>query len=642
MSREGPRRGAGDEGYGPEGAPLDGARLLDAARGEHRAGRAAAAEALYLEVIRTVPADAAPARHLLGVLYAQTGRAAQAVEQIAVAARLEPGNAMFLNHLGNACLAAGRPEEATAAYRDALALRPDFAEAHFNLGNALHHQGKLREAADGYRRALALEPTAVLAHVNLGVTLQQLADYPAAIAAFRSALALDPRSFDAHYNLGVALAAAGRVEEAIAAYRAALAVAPDAPWAHLNLGRLLNQEQQPGPAIAHYERAIALDPGLAVAHNNLGIALRALGRVEEAIASYRRALALQPDYVEAYSNLGNALRDRGQRAEAEAAYRKAIALRPDFVEAYFNLASCCESREESFAYFMRHAELAYGRASPAAGGAEPVSPVRAKHDLEQLDHLIEAGIVLEEAVRIRAAVGGDPSAAGLVGTLFHIEGGERLATPAINPTNDTAAIERRWTESRPNIVVIDDFLTPEALRAMQRFCWGSTMWRKEYANGYLSARPESGFATPLLLQIGEELRARFPGIFRDHALEELWAFKYDSRLSGTGIHADFAAVNVNFWITPDEANLDPAHGGLIVWDVPAPLEWDFQTYNANEGAMRDFLARSGATSMTVPYRANRAIIFDSDLFHETDRITFKEGYQNRRINVTYLYGYREK
>ena len=45
--------------------------------------------------------------------------------------------------------------------------------------------------------------------------------------------------------------------------------------------------------------------------------------------------------------------------------------------------------------------------------------------------------------------------------------------------------------------------------------------------------------------------------------------------------------------------------------------------------------------MTVPYRANRAVIFDSDLFHETDVISFKPGYENRRINVTLLFGRRQ-
>ena len=42
----------------------------------------------------------------------------------------------------------------------------------------------------------------------------------------------------------------------------------------------------------------------------------------------------------------------------------------------------------------------------------------------------------------------------------------------------------------------------------------------------------------------------------------------------------------------------------------------------------------------MPHRQNRAVIFDSDLFHQTDTIAFADGYLNRRINVTMLYGRR--
>ena len=152
--------------------------------------------------------------------------------------------------------------------------------------------------------------------------------------------------------------------------------------------------------------------------------------------------------------------------------------------------------------------------------------------------------------------------------------------------------------------------------------------------------PQDGFAAPLLAQIGEELATIYAGIFDGHPLLQLWAFKYDSGLTGINLHADFAAVNVNFWITPDSANLDPEHGGLVVWDKAAPLDWDFETYNNDEAAMRRFLQDSGAKAVTIPYRANRAVIFDSDLLHQTDEIRFREGYENRRINVTYLYGWR--
>jgi hypothetical protein len=214
---------------------------------------------------------------------------------------------------------------------------------------------------------------------------------------------------------------------------------------------------------------------------------------------------------------------------------------------------------------------------------------------------------------------------------------------AVNWDNSRGDIAARWQSSSPQIAVIDDVLADEALDGIRRYCWRSTIWHQAFPNGYLGAMPEHGFACPLIAQIADELRSTYPAIVGDHPLLRWWGFKYDSRLRGINVHADFAAVNVNFWITPDEANLDPESGGLVIWDTPAPLDWGFNQYNnPNAGPrIREFLAQTGAKSITVPYRANRAVIFDSDLFHETDRITFKEGYLNRRINITMLYGSRE-
>lgn len=80
----------------------------------------------------------------------------------------------------------------------------------------------------------------------------------------------------------------------------------------------------------------------------------------------------------------------------------------------------------------------------------------------------------------------------------------------------------------------------------------------------------------------------------------------------------------------------------MIWDVAAPLDWALDKFNNDNGAIRDFLARNGSRPIRVPYRANRAVIFDSDLFHQTDTIRFKDGYRNRRINVTQLFGLRDR
>jgi tetratricopeptide (TPR) repeat protein len=336
--------------------------------------------------------------------------------------------------------------------------------------------------------------------------------------------------------------------------------------------------------------------------------------MQEALVSVEKALALQPGHVEAWNNRGAALRALKRSNEAEESFGRALALKPDHIPTMRNMAALlCETFrvEEGLALYARQAAL-----QPPKPQADAPEHQR-KHDAGQRAYLAERNI--------HAA--------------FHLEEGARIQGPAVNPANaDTIA--EQWRSNRPQIVVIDDLLTPDALAGLQRFCRGSTMWRKAYHEGYLGAVPETGFACPLLAQIADELRAVFSGIFESHPLRYLWGFSYESTLSGIDVHADFAAVNVNFWITPDGANNDPQSGGLVLWDAAAPKDWDVVKYNRDARANREFLERMGARPITIPYRANRAVIFDSDLFHKTDRIDFKPGYLNRRINVTMLYGDR--
>lgn len=133
-----------------------------------------------------------------------------------------------------------------------------------------------------------------------------------------------------------------------------------------------------------------------------------------------------------------------------------------------------------------------------------------------------------------------------------------------------------------------------------------------------------------------------------HHLKETWAYKYESssdedeRRTGIHVHADDAMVNVNLWITPDEANLDPDSGGLVIYTVKPPREWSFNNFNANwEYIDENLLRPSGYANVTVPYKQNRAVIFDSFLFHKSDLHRFKRGYENRRINLTFLYGNKQ-
>ncbi len=105
------------------------------------------------------------------------------------------------------------------------------------------------------------------------------------------------------------------------------------------------------------------------------------------------------------------------------------------------------------------------------------------------------------------------------------------------------------------------------------------------------------------------------------------------------------AVTFNFWITPDDANQMPDSGGLIVYAKDQPYDWDWIRYNAekNTPAVKQEIAAflADAETITIPYRCNRALLFHSNLFHKSDRVHFKDGFENRRMNVTMLFGKRE-
>jgi hypothetical protein len=347
------------------------------------------------------------------------------------------------------------------------------------------------------------------------------------------------------------------------------------------------------------------------------------GRLAEAEELYRQLLATQPELAELHAGLALILFLRGRPDQAIAAFRRALQIAPDNSDTLYKLGNLLlregdgalgESRiADSFACFKRHAQLTFAQSKG------PHAPHRIRHDQEQQDYLTQTH--------------------GLTGWDFHLADGERVSTRTVNAAN-VAMATQAWNSSKSQIIVIDDLLGQEALDKLRRYCWGSTIWRETHPEGYLTAMPEHGLACPLIAQIDEDMRETFPAILGRHLLRYLWAFKYDSRLSGVGTHADPSVVTFNFWITPDEANLDSEHGGLTVWDVGAPADWKSQRYIGDTAGCQAYLARNGAKSITIPYRCNRAIVFSSALFHETDRMHFKDGYTNRRINITMLYGRR--
>ncbi len=580
----------------------------------HRQNKLPEAENFYRQVLAAEP-DNFYAWHWLAVLHFQQDRGSDALAAVEKALKINPHVAEASMLRGVLLQAAGRREEARAAILRATALNPANAEGWYNLGLIQNDLKYFDDAVAAFDRALALQPMAQGWH-NRGIALQGLKRYAEALDSFDRTIALAPGALPALYGRGEALLELGRCLEAVAAFDQLLAHDPAVYAAWNNRGAAQQRLGQFTESLASYDKALELQPDFAPSWSNRANALWGLKRYEEALSSQDKALEMAPDFVQAWVFRSAVLFAMQRYPESLASLDRALAIEPDNESALFARgAVLCESGRiaEGLCVYREHAERIYARHEFFVRAD---LDFKRRHDQEQREYLAAEGVAPGK---------------------YHLAAGPRVPGHAVNPHPEAQV---QWQKSNPKMVVIDDFLSPEALEGLRQYCWGSTFWQDIHADGYLGAMPESGFGCALLAQIAEELQSRYPAIFAGHGLRKLWAFKYDSSLTGINVHADPAAVNVNFWITPDEANLDPEHGGMVIWDITAPLDWNFIQYNGDVPATRAFLAGAGAKSQTVPYRANRVVIFDSDLFHETDVIAFKEGYLNRRINVTLLFGRR--
>lgn len=400
------------------------------------------------------------------------------------------------------------------------------------------------------------------------------------------------------------------------------------------------------------------------------------GRRADAASCYRQALLQEPDRSSSRLRLASLLVEIGQTRDSLPLWHAELARSACSLTYLQQLVTeKVQARDLPHAGEYALISAALRRASrwfPEPGDEVLSAPVqrpepllsvaKLRHDIGQFRYLRHLGRVgpefddiianhervlsfmIEKGPDARVPVEGEiESVIGDVyGRIVHLREALRVER-ALSDEWNPADVESAYIACPPGLVVIDNFLTPEALEGVRAFAVESTVWfANRYAYGRLGAFFHEGFSCPLLVQIAEEIRDAFPRMIGDrYPLRQLWGFKNSEELPADAtVHADFAAVNVNFWITPNDANLDPESGGMVIYGVDAPSHWDFETYNGKIEVIKPFLQRRGATSITVPYRQNRAVVFNSDLFHATAKVRFRPEYENHRINITMLYGDR--
>ncbi len=177
----------------------------------HQGGQPAEAEALYRQVLETLP-DCAAALNNLGLLVARE----ESLSLFHRAVAAEPEYVDALLNLSGMLYGIGDLRGADLFYQRALALVPERGEDLFRLARVLQMQGRDEDAILQYERALVLDPTMTGALCNLAGLHGKAKRRDKSAHYLRLALQRDPASDMLNHNMAIVLKQQGRLSEAAA------------------------------------------------------------------------------------------------------------------------------------------------------------------------------------------------------------------------------------------------------------------------------------------------------------------------------------------------------------------------------------------------------------------------------------------
>ena len=372
----------------------------------------------------------------------------------------------------------GRLVDAEQAYQMIIEHCPDHGDALELLSIIAYERGNLDLAIDLRNKAIKINATYPPFHNNLGNALKNSGKLEEAIASYKCALALNPNYSEAHKNLGDALQTSGKLEEAIASYKCALALNPNYSEAHKNLGDALQTSGKLEEAIASYKCAVALNPNYSEAHKKLGDVLLKLERIDESINFYKQALAINSEYIGAANNLGLAFLYKEWYEHAQKFFHQS------FLKRY-------SLTQEKLAKFAPTNLMETGKDSKTFN----TSRIQLIDRIDQLIYLIEKKLIdssFQNLVdryhcllnELNSQVNPVPYTpltqqqaelfGGYYDRIIYYTDAPHVSGSAVNEGLDWKSIEKSYQAS--SVVYFDDFLTPDTLEGLRKFCLESTVF----------------------------------------------------------------------------------------------------------------------------------------------------------------------
>ena len=551
-------------------------------------------------------------------------------------------------------------------YEKYLFFHPKDFKANFNFASLLTITNNLNRAKYYLNKAIKVNSSNYAVYYNLGKINYYLGNTSESIKAYNKSLKLNPSDFASYNNLGNIYKDKKEFKKSIKFYKKAIKNNSKHSFIFYNLGIVLQELGNHKEAISAYKKAIKLNPEDFVSYNNLGSVFNELKQNTRAMDCFKKSLKINPNNPNALNGICIVLQINGENKKSILFAKKAIAINPDSILAHRLIANVNITKLKNYKEAIKQSHNAVKIHHKVENFSDnKVSVTRLKHDVLQAEYTLKKKFKIKVAKKFlevgkkvlkrkenfldknnidkKIILNSDDvkSLLPYYKKNFIYKTRHKLKE-SLNPNKNWEEIQRKYfSKKNKQIIYIDNFLSPESVKELREFCLISKVWNKEHKNKYLGATCDRGFISNLHLNIANDLKKFLPKIFGNKELQTFWAYKYEPKISkGINIHADSAKVNLNFWITPNKFNNDNNTGGLRVYDEPAPKSWPFAKYNRNTSEIVKFLKRKKSKFVDIPHRFNRAVLFNSDYFHQTQEVNFKDVYEGRRINITYLFGDR--
>jgi len=198
--------------------------------------------AAALRVALEIAPNYADARAELGLTLALMGQRASAEKELVEALRLRPGDILARSNLALLYADTGRTDQALEQYEILERDGADDPDVRANHGSVLIQAGRIQQARAIFESVARSHPGSAAGPNGLGALAAQEQDWSSAATHFSEAHRRDPRDRNALYNAALALHQTGRAPEALAALEKGVA----AGVTDQEIQRLLNTLRGPG------------------------------------------------------------------------------------------------------------------------------------------------------------------------------------------------------------------------------------------------------------------------------------------------------------------------------------------------------------------------------------------------------------